>query len=52
MFSGLTDTRVESGPGWEEAVTAKGRSRGTEPCCAKLKFGCLSGISGLHSQVD
>lgn len=33
MFSELTDTQVESRPGWEEAVTAKGGSRGAEPCC-------------------
>lgn len=52
MFSELTDTQVESGPGWEEAVTAKGAHVVQSLAVAKLKFGSLSGISGLHSQVD
>lgn len=33
MISGLTGAQVESGPGGEEVVMAKGGSRGTEPCC-------------------
>lgn len=41
MLSELTDTQVESRPCWEGAVTAKGGSCGSEPCCvAKLQLGC------------
>lgn len=33
MFSEMIDTKVESGPGWEEAAKAKRDSRGAEACC-------------------
>lgn len=33
MIAGLTGAQVESGPGGEEVVMAKGGSRGAEPCC-------------------